>query len=144
MFLELGKKSLVSYLAFDNRSIKELLDDKNKEYFNDKYPVFYKNEDGSSAIDSALDNNQIRSVNLMIDYIVKYQNSFVFAHLFENNLVELLQKQVYLTNLFKSKVLTYTFDFDEWPATHYNKETMKGPFNQSIFKIRDNYSNVFR
>lgn len=63
---------MVSYLAFDNRSIKELLNDKNKEYFNDKYPVFYKNEDGSSAIDSALDSNQIRSVNLMIDYIVKY------------------------------------------------------------------------
>lgn len=83
---------MVSYLAFDNRSIKELLDDQNRDYFNDKYPVFYKNEDGTSAIDVALENNQIRSVNLMIDYIVKYQNSFVYAHLFEYNLVELLQK----------------------------------------------------
>ena len=63
---------MVSYLAFDNRSIKELLKDDNKQFFSDKYPVFYKNEDGTSAIDAALDNNQIRSVNLMIDYIVKY------------------------------------------------------------------------
>ena len=54
--------------------------------------MFYKNKDGTSAIDSALDNNQIRSVNLMIDYIITYQNSYVYAHLFENNLVELLQK----------------------------------------------------
>ena len=46
---------MVSYLAFDNRSIKELLDDKNSQFFSDKYPVFYKNEDGTSAIDAALE-----------------------------------------------------------------------------------------
>ena len=83
---------MVSYLAFDNRSIKELLKDDNNACFSDRYPMFYKNKDGTSAIDSALDNNQIRSVNLMIDYIITYQNSYVYAHLFENNLVELLQK----------------------------------------------------
>ena len=135
---------MVSYLAFDNRSIKELLDDKNSQFFSDKYPVFYKNEDGTSAIDAALDNNQIRSVKLMIDYIINYQNSFVYAHLFEYNLVELLQKQVELTGLFNSKVLTYTFDFDEWPATHPNRDGMKGPYNDSMFSLRYRYANVFK
>ncbi len=72
VFLELGIKCMVGYLAFDNRSIKELLGDHNEAYFTAKYPVFYKNEDGRSAIDVALDNNQIRSVILMINYIVKY------------------------------------------------------------------------
>lgn len=91
----------------------------------------------------ALENNQIRSVNLMIDYIVKYQNSFVYAHLFEYNLVELLQKQVALTALFSSKVLTHTFDFDEWPATHPNRDSMKGAYNYSIFALRYQYGNVF-
>ena len=74
VFLELGIKSLVPFLAFDARSMRSLLDKNNKSYFDDEFPLFYKNNDGRSAIDTALENNQIRSVNLMIDYIVAYQN----------------------------------------------------------------------
>ena len=48
---------MVSFLAFDNRSIKELLGVHNKRYFNKQYPIFYKNENQRSDIDKALDNN---------------------------------------------------------------------------------------
>lgn len=136
VFLELGCKCMVSYLAFDYRSIKELLDDKNNKYFSHKFPIFYMNQDGRSAIDIALEHNQIRSINLMIDYIVKYQNSYVYSHLFIHNLVLLLQKKVALINLFESSVMLYSFDYDEWPATHPNKVTMKGPYNRSILALR--------
>jgi hypothetical protein len=44
VFLELGFQSMVAYLAFDSRSIKALLSEDNKEYFDDKFPVFYKNK----------------------------------------------------------------------------------------------------
>lgn len=64
-----------------------LLDSKNEQYFSSKFPLIYKNEDGRSPIDVALDKNLIRSVNLFNDYICKYQNSYVFAHLFEHNLL---------------------------------------------------------
>lgn len=67
--------------------MRSLLDKKNKKYFDDEFPLFYKNAGGSSAIDTALEKNQIRSLNLMIDYIVKYQNSYYYAHLFHKNLV---------------------------------------------------------
>jgi hypothetical protein len=40
------------------------------------------NEDGNNSIDIALENNQLRSVSLMIDYIVKNQNNHVFSFLF--------------------------------------------------------------
>ena len=63
---------MVSYLAFDNRAISSLLDCKNAAYFDDKFPLFFKNEKGESAIDIAMQYNQIRSVNLMVDYIVHY------------------------------------------------------------------------
>lgn len=43
VFLELGVKSLIPYIAFDARSIRSLLDDKNKKYFDSDFPVFYKN-----------------------------------------------------------------------------------------------------
>jgi hypothetical protein len=72
VFLELGIKSMVTYLAFDSRSTKALLSDENSSYFNDEFPVFYKNEDQKSAIDVSLEMNQIRSVNMMINYICKY------------------------------------------------------------------------
>jgi hypothetical protein len=93
---------MVSYLAFDNRSIKSLLDKNNKDFFNDKFPLFFKNEQGESAIDIALRYNQIRSVNLMVDYIINYQNTYVYAHLFEKNLIDLIEKGVEMTALFNS------------------------------------------
>ena len=102
IFLELNVKSMVSYLAFDNRSIKSLLDEKNEAYFDDKFPLFFKNEEGESAIDIAVRYNQIRSVNLMIAYMIKYQNTYVYAHLFEKNLIDLIDKGVTMTDLFDS------------------------------------------
>jgi len=52
--------------------MKALLSSNNKKFFNDQFPLFYKNQDGFSAIDASLDRNQIKSVNLMIDYIITY------------------------------------------------------------------------
>lgn len=87
MFLELGRKSMLQYIAFDYRSMRTLLDSSNEEYFTSQFPLFYKNEDGNSAIDVALEKNLIRSVNMFNDYICKYQNNYIFAHLFEHNLL---------------------------------------------------------
>lgn len=122
VFLELGIKSMIPYLAFDSRSIRTLLSEENHEYFSEDFPVFYKNRDGTSAIDVCLGNNQIRSVNMMINYIIKFQNSYAFAHLFQYNFVDLLNKGVEMAPLFRSKIFNYTFDFDEWPATHSNTD----------------------
>jgi hypothetical protein len=72
VFLELGRKSMLQYIAFDYRSMRSLLDSKNEQYFSSKFPLFYKNENGTSAIDVALDKNLIRSVNLFNSYICKY------------------------------------------------------------------------
>lgn len=79
--------------------MKRLLDKKNNKYFDDEFPLFYKKEDGTSAIDTALERNQIRSVNMMIDYIIEHQNSFYYAHLFHNNLIELINKGVQMGDL---------------------------------------------
>ena len=87
VFLELGRKSMLQYIAFDYRSMRTLLDEGNEQYFTSQFPLFYKNEDGNSALDVALDKNLIRSVNLFNDYICKYQNTYIFAHLFEHNLL---------------------------------------------------------
>jgi len=53
----------------------------------------------------------------MIKYIIHYQNDYRYAHLFQTNLIELIQKEVEITPLLNSDVLNYTFDYDEWTSS---------------------------
>jgi len=144
VFLELSLKSLIPFIAFDSRSMKKLLGPHNNEFFSEEFPVFYKNVDGTSAIDTCLDRNQIRSVNLMIEYIIGFQNSYVYANLFKNNFVDLINKGVTLAPLLKSRIFNHTFDFDEWPSTNSNTTSMLKAYNGSIFDIRHMYPVIFR
>jgi len=54
-----------------------MFDDKNDDFFENElkakeFPVIYKNADGTSIIDVALRANSIKSINLMVGYILKY------------------------------------------------------------------------
>jgi hypothetical protein len=70
---------MATLLAFDSSSMDCLLSSKNSEYFDEQYPIIYKNKlkkrNGkgfyyTNAIDVALKNNQIRAVNCIVKYIV--------------------------------------------------------------------------
>ena len=59
-FLELDRRNLVSILAFDSKTMEILLHEDRAEYFNEDFPIFYRNVHGSkamNAIDVALKNN---------------------------------------------------------------------------------------
>jgi hypothetical protein len=56
--------------------------------------------------------------------------------MFRKNLPALLEKGIPLTKIMNSNVFTYTFDYDEWPMTHYCDETVIKPYNESVFVIR--------
>ena len=68
--MELNLKSVINHLAFDQNSVRELLNEKNKEYFSLKFPLFYKDGNNQSAIDIALQNNLNFSVQAIVDYII--------------------------------------------------------------------------
>lgn len=68
--------------------------------------------------------------------MVKHQNKFVYAHLFEKNMVDFINKGVDMYDLFQSDILNYHFDFDEWPATSENEATVMKPFSGSLFSLR--------
>jgi len=116
-FLELDGSNMVSILSFDSRSMKVLLADRNKEFFQSDFPIFYKNKIQKSnnktkffyrsAIDSALRNNQIMAVSYIIEYIVKYQNTYVSSFLFQKNIPNLLQKGIELHSLFNSSIFSF-------------------------------------
>lgn len=134
---------MINYLAFDSKSIAALLDKSNEPYFNEEFPLFYLQVNGQSAIDDALDKNQIRSVNSIINYLLKYQNSYVFSNLFLHNFVDLLNKGVKVSKLLGSNIFNYEFDFDQWPGTNNNIDKKLKPFNQSIFALRHQYEVVY-
>lgn len=80
---------------------------------------------------------------MMINYIVKFQNSYVFSNLFKYNFVDLVNKGVTLKPLLESKIFQFTFEYEEWPATNQNTEQMLKPYNESIFQLRHQYHKVF-
>jgi len=103
--MELDLRCMTIHLAFDNRSIKRLLSKSNEKFFTEDNPIFYLNRDKRTAIDIALENDQIKSVDLMINYIVKYQNSYVYANLFKYNLVNLIEEGVIVAPLMNSNII---------------------------------------
>ena len=129
-----------------------ILDDANEQYFEQKYPVIYKNKIKkknsesyyfNSPIDIALKSNQVRAVDKMIEYIVKYQNSFVSSYLFVKNLPRIISKDIKIYSLLNSDIFQVEFDFDEWPGHHTNgTECIRG-YQKSFFALRSNYETVF-
>ena len=70
--------------------IKKLLDNIDEANHDGKMPIFYKMQQNRygelnilNPIDIALENNQVRALNSIIEYCVKYQNSYCFSFMFE-------------------------------------------------------------
>ena len=154
-FLELDCSNMVTILAFDSGSMEHLLNDNNQEYYNPLYPVIYKTKTAkknnrkayyyNTAIDNALKNNQVKAVNLMIDYISKYQNSYVASYLFRHNLPTIMEKGIENTKLIcdESMIFKIPFDFDDWPGIHTDDETLIRPYNDSYYNVKFHYKSCF-
>jgi hypothetical protein len=79
----------------------------------------------------------------MIQYICKYQNHHSYFHLFENNLIELLQRKIELVDLFNSDVLYPSFEYEGWPQSHTCAHKHLAPYNGSFFNLRYEYARIF-
>jgi len=150
--LELDNSNMVSMLSFDSRSMEFLLDDGFGEHFSAKYPIFFKNKvrKGASdayyyrnAIQNAYKNNQVRAVDIILNYMIKYQNNVSCSYLLVRILPQIIEMGIEVRELCDSKIFQQEFDYDEWPGTHTNDENYIRPYNGSIYDVRHNYSTVF-
>ena len=147
VLLEFDLRNLIHILAFDQNSMEKLLSEEdNKAEFSkmDKYPIFFLDNENRSAIDNALDANQLGSVALMIEYVVRHQNRFEFNCLFSHNLVELLEKATKVSTLLNSELFNYHFTFDDWENQHADPRTVVMPFNGNPMKLRQLYEETFK
>ena len=71
-----------------------------------------------------------------MDYIVQFQNNYISSFMFNKNLPNIVEKGIPISHIIESNVFMFEFDYDEWPMTHYNEETVIRSYNQSIFSIR--------
>ena len=80
----------------------------------------------------------------MINYIVKYQNNWVYSKLFHRNMIPLIMKGgVKLEPLFRSDVIIHPYDTPEWPSAHKDTTVRLNPYSGSLFKLRSKYREVF-
>lgn len=96
--------------------MKYLFGDKNHSYFSEEFPIIYKNKilkrDNenfyyTNAIDIGLKNNQVKACNMILDYIIKYQNSFISSYLFTKNMPVIIEKGINVHGILSSKVFNY-------------------------------------
>lgn len=98
-----------------------------------------------SAIDTALENNQLRAINTIIEYLVKHQNSYVYFFLFRENFIKLIRKGgINIASLLESDIFYHQFDFMGWPSIHEDDSTILVPYNDSLFMLRNMYQGIFQ
>ena len=96
-----------------------------------------------SAVDIALEENQLRALNMIINYIVQYQNNFAFNFLFKDIFIDLLEKGIKLRPVLESNIFQYEFNDDRWPKIHSHNMNVLTYYNGPIFKMNDKYEEIF-
>ena len=69
----------------------------------------------------------------MVDYIVEYQHSQYYAHLFDHCMVQLISKGIKLHGLFSSDILNHSFNYEQWPEVSPNDSKVIKPYNGNIY-----------
>ena len=65
-----------------------------------------------NAIDIALKEKQFAALSLILDYIIEYQNSYIYSYLFKTNLVELINRNIAVKKLMESNIFFYEFAYE--------------------------------
>ena len=79
----------------------------------------------------------------MLEYIIKYQNSYVHSYLFKDNFLQMMEIGIEVAGLLNSNVFVYTFDYQEWASIHHNNTECIRPYNSTLFQLRYSYREIF-
>jgi hypothetical protein len=85
----------------------------------------------------------VEAVEVLIKYIVKYQNNFISSYLLLRSMPKLIEKGIKIVELISSNIFNVQFDFDTWPGNHNDNTYCIRAYNGNFFEIRDQYSKIF-
>lgn len=84
--------------------------------FQSMYPIFFVNRDGSSVFDMLLDQNLMLSTQILVEFIVKYQNMSSSSTLFKKSLVLMISRSIKgLQHLLDSQIFLTRLEHEFWP-----------------------------
>eukprot|EP00347_Sterkiella_histriomuscorum_P009011 403342872 len=85
-------------------------------------PILIFLNDQQSPLDVAIKANQIKSVSLYLDLIVKFQNNHSFNYLIDKNLISLIQKSISLSEYFESNLPIIKVNNKNYPDLHFDDQ----------------------
>ena len=110
---------MLEYLAFDQKTIKNLLGPKNNKEFSPDFPLFYKDKTGKSALDQALNANLLQVVEIMLDYIDCHQNNYAFTNLISDIFVNMMEKGIKVYSILNTNLSLTEIIYNEWPEKSF-------------------------
>ena len=135
---------MASVLAFESRSMMHILDDAYELYFEQKYPIIYKNKIKNknnesyyfnSPIDIALKSNKVRAVDNCSKISLNVR-TFFFPATFRQKLAQNHIQGHKNYSLLNSDIFLVELYFDEWPGHYtYATECIRG-YQKSFFALR--------
>ncbi|CDW79046.1 serine threonine protein kinase [Stylonychia lemnae] len=118
-------------------SIRQRLSNQQNQY---DYMLFVNNEQGHSAFDYYVMNDDYQKINFALDLMVRFQNNSLFNSIVDKNLIYLIEKNFDLKDYLQSKLpicyieTSYYPQYSKDPATLFISE-----FDQSSSLARINY-----
>jgi hypothetical protein len=83
----------------------------------DQIPILlFKREDGLSPIDIAISANKTKSIAILMDLLVRFQNNMVFNHLVDEHFCTLIEKGVDLKEYLQSSLPYCQIKDERYPS----------------------------
>ena len=105
-------------LAFDPTVLGNLVNEESESEYTSEAPLFYRmnwNNEVCTAVDIAIEAYQVKSLNTIIWYICKYQNSLENAYLVIDHFSLMLSMGLDSFKIFQSNIVFESVEFPEWP-----------------------------
>ena len=133
-------------IAFDTKLLGCLVNEESESEYTSEFPLFYRmnwNNKVSTAFDFAIDAYKVKSLNILIWYICKYQNSMRSSYLVIEHFSLMLSMGLDSLKIFNSNIIFESVEFPEWPQNHPDGDKAIRPYNGSAFQLRKCYREVF-
>eukprot|EP00347_Sterkiella_histriomuscorum_P023276 403335266 len=107
-------------------------------------PILMLISNQKSPLDIAINANDIKSVILLLEIIVKFQNNHVFNYLVDKNLISLIEMQINLDDYFESHLPMIKLLNQNYPDLHIDDQELivAVPQIKNPKEILDNYDQI--
>jgi len=123
-------------LAFDPTVLGSLVNEESESEYTSEAPLFYRmnwNNQVCTAVDIAIEAYQVKSLNTIIWYICKYQNTLNNSYLVIDHFSLMLSMGLDSFKIFQSNIVCESVEFPEWPQNHPDGDKAIQPYNGSAF-----------